>query len=65
MLKVNTLMQTLGFEREGQQKEGQVWEGKRCSCGSCLTYDDGFGYTCIDCGRWKAGGSGYIRRNSE
>ena len=51
----------LGLRREGEDRKGKVWDGAKCSCGSRLTHDDGTGFTCVDCGLWKAGGAGFYR----
>ncbi|KKM65545.1 hypothetical protein LCGC14_1490220 [marine sediment metagenome] len=58
------IMGALGFVRQGAQRAGQVWEAERpCGgCGSRLTHDDGTGFTCVECGMWRTGGSGYVRR---
>ena len=55
------LFTLLGLRREGEKNEEKVWEGTLHSCGSRLTYDDGYGNTCVECGQWKAGGSGFER----
>ena len=56
---LRAMMAALGLRREGEKNEGKVWEGAKCSCGSTLTFDDGTGNACVDCGRWKAGGAGF------
>ena len=53
------MLGAMGLRREGEKNEGKVWDGKKCPCGSTLTFDDGTGYTCVECRRWKTGGSGY------
>jgi len=55
------LFAIFGLQREGEKNKGRVWDGAKCSCGSRLTYDDGTGNTCVECGLWKAGGSGFGR----
>ena len=62
-VNVRDIMRMFGLYREGEEREGKVWDGRRCKCGSHLTYDDGYGNTCAECGRWKAGGSGYVRKD--
>ena len=60
-MNLRVMMDALGLRREGEKNEGKVWEGVPHHCGSRLTYDDGTGNTCVECGQWKAGGAGFVR----